>query len=100
MLSVLSDAEAARVMDEARRRGMDAVVEAHDEVEARRAVRLGAPIIGINNRDLRTVSVVLGVTERLARLVTSARIIVADARIGGRRAQKEQRRGGDECLRM
>src|SRR3546814_4452437 len=80
MLSVLSDAEAARVMDEARRLGMDAVVEAHDEVEARHAVRLGAPIIGINNRDLRTLSVDLGVTERLARLVPSDRIVVAESR--------------------
>ena len=50
--SVLDDAEAAAVMAEARRLGMDVLVEAHDEAEVRRAVALGAEIIGINNRDL------------------------------------------------
>src|SRR3546814_2622093 len=85
MRAVVSDAGASRVMGEARRLGMGAVVEAHDEVEARRAVRLGAPIIGINNRDLRTLSVDLGVTERLARLVPSDRIVVAESGIAGRR---------------
>lgn len=85
MLSVLSDGDAARVIDEARQLGMDALVEAHDEAEIRRAVRLGAPIIGINNRDLKTLSVDLGVTERLARLVPSDRLIVAESGISDRR---------------
>src|SRR3546814_7987298 len=65
--------------------GMDAGVGAQDGGEARGAVRLGAPIIGINNRDLRTLSVDLGVTERLARLVPSDRIVVAESGIAGRR---------------
>ena len=84
MLSVLSDAQAARVMDEARRLGMDVLVEAHDEAEARRAVRLGAAIVGINNRDLRTLSVDLGVTERLAGLIPPDRLVVAESGIADR----------------
>jgi indole-3-glycerol phosphate synthase/phosphoribosylanthranilate isomerase len=67
MLSVLDDAEAAAVIAEARRLGMDVLVEAHDEAEVRRAVALGAEMIGINNRDLKTLKVDLATTERLAR---------------------------------
>ncbi len=84
MLSVLGDAEAASVMAEARRLGMDALVEAHDEAEVRRAVLLGADIIGINNRDLKTLTVDLAVTERLSRLVPKDRILVSESGIQDR----------------
>jgi indole-3-glycerol phosphate synthase/phosphoribosylanthranilate isomerase len=84
MLSVLGDEEARAVMDAAGRLGMDVLVEAHDEVEVRRAVALGAGIIGINNRDLRTLEVDLGVTERLAPLVPRDRLVVAESGIGAR----------------
>ena len=53
MLSVLDDDAARAVIAAAEALGMDVLVEAHDEAEVRRAVALGAPLIGINNRDLR-----------------------------------------------
>ncbi len=53
MLSLLGDEDARAMITEARRVGMDALVEVHDEPEMRRALALGAPLIGINNRDLR-----------------------------------------------
>lgn len=84
MLSVLDDAAARDAMTQAARLGMDALVEAHDEAEVRRAVALGAPIIGINNRDLRTLEVDLATTERLAHLVPPDRIVVAESGIAGR----------------
>ena len=84
MLSVLDDAAAHDVMAEAASLGMDALVEAHDEAEVRRAVALGARLIGINNRDLRTLEVDLAVTERLAPLVPGDRLIVAESGISGR----------------
>jgi indole-3-glycerol phosphate synthase/phosphoribosylanthranilate isomerase len=84
MLSVLDDTLARQVMEEARRLGMDVLVEAHDEEEVRRAVALGAPIIGINNRDLKTLKVDLAVTERLAGMVPSDRLIVAESGIRDR----------------
>ena len=84
MLSVLDDAAAAQIIAEARRFGMDALVEAHDEPELRRAIALGAPIIGINNRDLKTLTVDLAVTERLAHLVPADRLVIAESGIGTR----------------
>ena len=73
MMSVLDDATAAAVLAEARRLGMDAIVEVHDEAELERALALGAAIVGINNRDLKTLKTDLAVTERLAPLVPRGR---------------------------
>jgi indole-3-glycerol phosphate synthase / phosphoribosylanthranilate isomerase len=84
MLSVLDDAEAAAVIAEARRLGMDALVETHDEDEVARAVALGAEIIGINNRDLKSLTVDLAVTERLARLVPAGRLVISESGIESR----------------
>ncbi|WP_129793115.1 bifunctional indole-3-glycerol-phosphate synthase TrpC/phosphoribosylanthranilate isomerase TrpF [Sphingosinicella sp. CPCC 101087] len=84
MLSVLDDAAAAEVMREAEMLGMDALVEAHDAGEVRRAVALGSRIIGINNRNLRTLEVDLATTERLAGLVPDDRLLVAESGIADR----------------
>jgi indole-3-glycerol phosphate synthase/phosphoribosylanthranilate isomerase len=84
ILAILDDPEAAAVMAEARRLGMDVLVEAHDAVEVRRAVGLGADMIGINNRDLDTLKVDLAVTERLAALVPAGTLIVAESGISSR----------------
>jgi indole-3-glycerol phosphate synthase/phosphoribosylanthranilate isomerase len=84
MLSVLGDEEAEAVIAEARALSMDVLVEAHDEDEVRRAVALGAPMIGINNRDLKTLRIDLAVTESLAHLVPSDRLVVAESGIRDR----------------
>jgi indole-3-glycerol phosphate synthase/phosphoribosylanthranilate isomerase len=83
MLSLLGDSEAREIIGEARRFGMDVLVEAHDETEMRRAVALGAPLIGINNRDLRDLAIDLSTTERLARLAGD-RLLVSESGIGGK----------------
>ena len=80
MLSLLDDASARAMMVEARRFGMDALVEVHDESEMRRALALGAPVIGINNRDLRDLTIDLSTTERLARLAPD-RVLVSESGI-------------------
>ncbi|HEY1607099.1 MAG TPA: bifunctional indole-3-glycerol-phosphate synthase TrpC/phosphoribosylanthranilate isomerase TrpF [Allosphingosinicella sp.] len=84
ILAALSDAEARAVMSEAERLGMEVLVETHDEAEVRRAVALGASLIGINNRDLKTLKVDLSVTERLAGLVPDDRLVVAESGIASR----------------
>jgi indole-3-glycerol phosphate synthase/phosphoribosylanthranilate isomerase len=98
MLSVLDDPDAAEVMAEARRLGMDALVETHDEAEVARAVALGAEIIGINNRDLKTLTIDLAVTERLAGLVPADRLVVAESGIEGRADVERLARHADAFL--
>ena len=80
MLSLLDDETARAVIAEAGRFGMDALVEVHDESEMRRALALGAPLIGINNRDLRDLSIDLSTTERLARLAPD-RLLISESGI-------------------
>ena len=84
ILSVLDDIEAETVISEARALEMDVLVEAHDEAEARRAVRLGAEIIGLNNRDLATMKTDLSTTERLSHLVPADRLLVCESGISSR----------------
>ena len=83
MLSLLDDDAARAMIAEARGFGMDALVEVHDEAEMRRALALGAPLIGINNRDLRDLSIDLATTERLAPLAPD-RILVSESGIAKR----------------
>jgi indole-3-glycerol phosphate synthase len=61
--------------------GMDVLAEVHDEAELDRALRLQTPLIGINNRDLKTFDTTLATTKRLAPRVPSERMVVAESGI-------------------
>jgi len=61
--------------------GLSALVEIHDEAEAEQALEAGARIIGINNRDLNTFSVDLGVSARLRKFIPAGVITVAESGI-------------------
>jgi len=81
ILAMVDDALAADLMAEAKRFGMDALVEVHDESEMARAAVLGATLVGINNRDLRTFVTDLAVTERLAPLKPTDALLVGESGI-------------------
>jgi indole-3-glycerol phosphate synthase len=81
ILAMVDDALAADLMSEARRFGMDALVEVHDEAEMARAAALGAGLIGVNNRDLRTFVTDLSVTERLAGHAPAEALLVTESGI-------------------
>lgn len=66
ILSAVTPALAAWLMREAGSLGMDALVEVHDEEELQCARDLGAPLIGVNNRNLQAMTTDLGVSARLA----------------------------------
>ncbi|HEV8408602.1 MAG TPA: bifunctional indole-3-glycerol-phosphate synthase TrpC/phosphoribosylanthranilate isomerase TrpF [Sphingomicrobium sp.] len=83
MLSLVDDETARAMVEEARLFSMDVLVEVHSEGEMRRALALGAPLIGINNRDLGNFSVDLAVTERLAGLAPD-RLLVSESGISSR----------------
>jgi indole-3-glycerol phosphate synthase/phosphoribosylanthranilate isomerase len=68
----------------AERLGMAILTEVHDEAEARRAVALGARIVGINNRNLRTLEIDMGSTPRLAPLIPRDRLVVSESGFANR----------------
>ena len=79
ILAMVDDALAADLLSEAKRFGMDALVETHDAAEMERAGRLGASLVGVNNRSLRTFEVDLAVTERLFPLAPEGALLVSES---------------------
>ncbi|WP_141013764.1 indole-3-glycerol phosphate synthase TrpC [Nocardioides sambongensis] len=73
-----------RLYDAARDLGLTVLVEVHDEAETERAVELGAELVGVNARNLKTLAVDPGTFARLAPLVPEDRVLVAESGIGGR----------------
>lgn len=84
IVAALSAGSLRELMAAVRDYGLEALVEVHDEAELERALAAGAQVVGINNRDLRTFSVDLSVSERLAPLVPRDRVVVAESGIHSR----------------
>jgi indole-3-glycerol phosphate synthase len=81
ILAMVEDGCAAELMAAANDLGMDALVEVHDEAELDRAAALGAGLLGVNNRDLRTFATDLAVTERLAARAPKDALLVTESGI-------------------
>lgn len=83
MLSALSDSMYKECAAAAAELSMDVLTEVHDEMELQRALELDAKVIGINNRDLKTLKVDLTTTERLAPKIPADRLVVCESGITG-----------------
>jgi indole-3-glycerol phosphate synthase len=81
IVAALDSAHLAELLAVARSRGVAALVEVHDEAETRVALDVGATLIGVNHRDLRTFEIDLGLTERLRKLIPSTVVVVAESGI-------------------
>lgn len=76
IVAALSDSQLADLHALTNELGMAALVEAHNEWEMERALRLGAKLIGVNNRDLKSFAVDLGTTARLATMVEDDDVVL------------------------
>jgi indole-3-glycerol phosphate synthase len=83
IVAALDDEELTRLYDEACELGLTVLVEVHDEEEAGRAVDLGAELIGVNARNLRTLEVDVDTFGRLAPHLPADRVLVAESGITG-----------------
>ena len=83
ILAAVDDALARTLAASADALDLDALVEVHDEAELDRALALPCPLIGINNRNLKTLATDLATTERLAPRIPDDRILVAESGIHG-----------------
>ena len=83
ILAALDDGAAGEMVAAATEFGMDVLAEIHDEVELDRALGLDVTLIGINNRNLKTLAVDLATTERLAPQVETGRDLVCESGLGG-----------------
>lgn len=81
MLSVLDDPAFEACRQAAERLSLDILVEVHDEEEVARALALQAPLIGINNRDFKTMEVDISTTEKLAAKVPAGLTLISESGI-------------------
>jgi indole-3-glycerol phosphate synthase len=90
----LSSTEMASLETLAHKLGMAVLVEVHDGVELEKAVRLSTPLLGINNRNLRTFETRLDTTLDLVARIPAGRIIVTESGIATRVDVARLRAGG------
>ncbi|AZI37963.1 indole-3-glycerol-phosphate synthase [Caenibius tardaugens NBRC 16725] len=98
IVAALDDGVMAEIEAAALERGMDVLVEVHNEEEMARAARLRSRLIGVNNRDLKRFVTDLGTTERLAPLAPEGTLLVSESGINSHDDILRMERSGIRCF--
>mgnify|MGYP001319182828 CR=1 FL=1 len=98
IVAALESSELSELLAQARDRGLDTLVEVHDRHELELALEAGAPTIGINNRDLGTLSVDTTTTFELLPSVPDGTVTVAESGFGHRAELTELQAAGADAV--
>lgn len=98
IMAMLSDVQAAELEAAALDYGLDVLIEVHDEGELERALKLRSPLLGINNRNLKTLKTDLATTERLAAHVPAGRILISESGLSTPNDLARMARTGARCF--
>jgi indole-3-glycerol phosphate synthase len=98
IMAALDDGEATALEALATDLGMDVLVEVHDRHELRRAINLKCHLMGINNRNLKTLETDIKTTEELAPLVGKERNVVAESGLSTPADLARMARAGARCF--
>ncbi|MCP5396703.1 MAG: indole-3-glycerol phosphate synthase TrpC [Sphingomonadaceae bacterium] len=98
IVAALDDAQMAEIEAAAMERGMDVLVEVHNEEEMERAAALQSRLIGVNNRDLKTFTTNLATTERLAPLAPTGTLLVGESGINSHADCQRLSAAGVRCF--
>jgi indole-3-glycerol phosphate synthase len=98
IVSILTDDQLKKFHALAKDAGLAALVEVHDADEMERALKIGAELIGVNNRDLKTFKVDLAITEKLAAKIGPKKILVAESGIHTRADVERLKKCGAKAI--
>jgi indole-3-glycerol phosphate synthase/phosphoribosylanthranilate isomerase/anthranilate synthase/indole-3-glycerol phosphate synthase/phosphoribosylanthranilate isomerase len=96
--AILDDTLLSRLHQLARQLGMDTLIEAHDQAEIERALRVEASVVGINSRDLKTFNVDDSLVARLGHIIPSDTILVSESGIADRAQATRARAWGADAI--
>jgi len=97
-MAALDDAEARDLEAAAMAYGMDVLVEVHNANELERALKLKSPLLGVNNRNLKTLAVDIATTEELSKNVPTDKIMVCESGLFERNDLERMAAVGANCF--
>lgn len=98
IMAALSDEQATELEQTAIKWGMDVLIEVHNAEEFARALKLQSPLIGVNNRNLKTLEVDIAMTESLATQIPDDRLLVSESGLYAPEDLKRMSRVGANCF--
>jgi indole-3-glycerol phosphate synthase len=98
IMAALSDDQARELEQTANDYGMDVLLEVHNGDELSRALLLNSPLIGVNNRNLKTLAVDIAMTEELAPQIPDGRLLVSESGLYNPADLSRMARAGARCF--